>query len=150
MPPMVSSELGRIWVSRLVRGKTEGVRMVLPFPGFSPGLPGDIVVETSDNSGSSLSVRGGEPGYAAREGQFFSVRTAGQNYLYMVAEEVVFDGAGNAVIPVSPMLRVQHTDGDVCDFSEPEIEGMIQGDELAWGMSMDHTTSIQFSIVEVG
>ncbi len=41
MPPMLSASDGRRWVSRLIRGKTEGARMPFPLLDFDPGAPGN-------------------------------------------------------------------------------------------------------------
>lgn len=148
MPPMPSGKLGRQWVARLVRGKFDGVRMELPAPSFDPGVPGDIRVNGAGQSGSSLVVDGATPNYIAREGQFFSIETAGTHHLYMVAAETIFNSSGQATVPIAPMLRRQHADNDLCHFGKPMIEGLIMGDEFAWQVAVEHITQIEFAITE--
>lgn len=148
MPPMRGDKLGRQWIARLIKGKSQGARMPFPMQGFNPGLPGNVQVDGAGQAGTSLAVKGATPNYTFREGQFFSTETGGQHYLAMVAEEVIADATGYAVLTVEPMLRVPPADGDACHFGKPMIEGFIQGDELAWEMSLADFIGISFALAE--
>lgn len=147
-PPLPSKKEGRIFVSRLVRGKSEGVRMPFPLLDFDPGAPGDVRVNGSGQTGSTLVVTTATPNYVFREGQYFSIETGGKHHLYMVAEETIANGFGQASIPISPMLRRPHLANDVCHFGKPMIEGFIGGDEISWNLSVEHLISIPFDITE--
>lgn len=148
MPPLTSAKVGRQWVSRLVQGKSEGVRMPLPLLDFDPGLPGTVLVNGAGQTGSSLIVDGATPNYIFREGQPFSILTGGKHHLYLVRTETIANGSGQATLPISPMLRRPHADNDPCHFGEPMIEGFISGDELSWNLSLEHLIGIQFDIAE--
>lgn len=148
LPPLQSASDGRRWVSRLLRGKTEGVRMEYPLLGFDPGLPGSPTVNGSGQTGRTLIIAGATPNYIFREGQFFSIVTGGRHHLYMVDAETICSAVGAATLPVSPMLRVAHLNADAIHVAQPMIEGYIMGDELSWSMSIDHHIGLGFDIVE--
>mgnify|MGYP003387283616 CR=1 FL=1 len=147
-PPMPSLDIGRVFVSRLIRGKTEGIRLPWPLLSFDPGAPGVIVVNGAGQSGRSLTVRSGNPHYVIREGQFFSVVKSGRHYLHVADAQVILDASGAGTVPLSPMLRVPFPDGAVCHFAKPMIEGYVQGAEWAWQMALDHNFGISFAVEE--
>ncbi len=147
MPPMKVKD-ARKWISRLVRGKSEGVRMELPLLDFNPGSPGSPLVNGAAQAGSSLILDGFTPNYILREGQPFSILTGGKHHLYLVATETIASGTGTATVPITPSLRRPHLDNDVCNFGKPMIEGFIGGDEFMWSLSIDYLTSLQFDIAE--
>ncbi|MES2902831.1 MAG: hypothetical protein V4696_01475 [Pseudomonadota bacterium] len=148
MPPMPHGKLGRIWVSRLLRGKTEGARIAWPLLDFDPGLPGLPTVNGSGQAGRSLIVEGVQPNYTFREGQPFSVITGGRHHLYFVDAEVIASGTGTATLAVTPMIRVEHLDGDECHFAKPMFEGFILGEGWQWEMDLNHHNGINFAIEE--
>lgn len=148
MPPMVSEPTGRIFVSRLIRGKTEGVRMEFPLLSFKPGSPGTVLVDGAGQSGRSLVVNGATANYAFREGQPFSIEEDGRHYLHFVDAQVIANADGEAELSISPMLRIEPSDGAVCHFATPMIEGFIMGDEWSWEMGLAHHVGISFEVVE--
>lgn len=148
MPPLESVEAGRIWVSRLISGKTEGVRMEFPLLSFDPGAPGTPAVNGNGQSGRSLSVRNFAPSYVVKEGQWFTHVNAGRHYLYKVDAQIAASVGGNATLPITPMLRVEPADGDLLLFLAPVIEGFIHGEEWRWNMSIHHLLGLQFEIRE--
>lgn len=148
MPPLPSKKEGRIFVSRLIRGKQEGVRMRFPLLDFDPGAPGVVKVSGSGQAGSTLNVKGATPNYVFREGQFFSIETGGKHHLYPVATETIASDTGTASIPLGIMLRRPHLDNDLCHFGKPMIEGFISGDEIGWNLSVERLISLQFDISE--
>lgn len=148
MPPMPHAELGRRWISRLIRGKTEGARIAWPLLDFNPGLPGLPVVNASGQTGRTIIIRSAQPNYIFREGQPFSIKTGGRHHLYFVDAEVIASNTGTASLPISPMLRVAHLDGDECHFAKPMFEGFIQGESWQWEMDLNHHNGIGFSIEE--
>lgn len=148
MPPLESVTAGRIWVSRLISGKTEGVRMEFPLLSFDPGNPGSPVVNGGGQSGRTLAVRGFSPSYLVREGQFFTHVHAGRYYLYKVDANTAATAGGLGVLPITPMLRAEPSDGDVLLFAQPMIEGFIHGEEWRWQMSIHHMLGLQFEVRE--
>jgi hypothetical protein len=148
MPPMPSAKLGRQWLVALKRAKKEGGRIMFPLLDFDPGYPGNVLVNGGTATGSTLPVKGASPAYVFRAGQPFSIETLGRHYLYFNAVEVIADSSGNATLTIDPPLRTQPANNDVCHFDEPMIEGFIEGDELAWQMSVARVLGFDFTIRE--
>jgi hypothetical protein len=148
LPPLRSAKEGRIWVSRLIRGKLEGARMPWPLLDFDPGAPGNVLVNGASQAGSSLIVDGATANYVFREGQFFSIETNGVHHIHKVAEETLANSSGQATLPITPMIRVSPANNDVCHFGKPMIEGFIQGSELAWEMALGGFLGLSFEIHE--
>lgn len=148
MPPMPSADTGRIFVSRLIRGKTEGVLMEYPLLDFEPGAPGSPLVNGGGQAGRTLIADGFTPNYSIREGQWFSLVHDGQRYLHNVDAGVTANASGQATLSISPMLRVEPDDDDVLEFGKPMIEGFIMGEEWRWEMSLAHHLGMEFEIEE--
>jgi hypothetical protein len=148
LPPVLGKDRGRILVSRLIRAKTEGVRIEYPLLDFAPGQPGAVLVNGAGQSGRSLIVDGAEPYYAFREGQPFSLVEAGRHYLHFVDAEVIATALGAATLSISPMLRIEPANNAVCHFAKPMIEGFIYGDEWRWALSIERHIALQFEVRE--
>jgi hypothetical protein len=147
-PPMVSKDRGRILVSRLLRAKSEGLRLEFPLLGFKPGSPGAPKVNGAGQSGRTLIADGFTPNYIIREGQWFSLEEDGQHYLHNVDAEVVANASGQATLTISPMLRVEPSDNAVLHFSKPMLEGYVRGEEWQWQMSLSHHLTLEAEIEE--
>ncbi|WP_303702972.1 hypothetical protein [Brevundimonas naejangsanensis] len=146
--PAEYAEHGMKYLSRLVRGLKETVRLAFPEPGVKPRSYGSPVVASAGSAGTSLPVSGLIPGDVIREGKFFSLVIGGQSYLYQVAVADVVVGAGTtATLQIEPMLRRQPPAGTALDF-EPKIEGFVQGNEQAWNTSRSKYLPFRFTIKE--
>lgn len=148
LPPLTNQKQGRIWVSRLIRGMTEGVRWTYPLLDFNPGAPGKFVVDGAGQAGRTLTIKDGTPNYAFREGQPFSIEVAGQNYLHFIDATSIADETGRATITFSPMLRVQPEHLNWMHFARPMIEGYVMGDQLSWELALNRTVGLSFDISE--
>lgn len=149
LPPVVGKDRGRILVSRMIRAKTEGVRIEYPLLDFAPGNAGTILIDGAGQTGRTLDVKGALPHYAFREGQPFSVENSdGRHYLHFVDTDAVADAAGDASLTISPMLREEFGDGDSCHFAKPMVEGFIEGDEWRWRLSIERHINIEFELRE--
>jgi hypothetical protein len=149
MPPLRSEADGMVWVARLLRGTTEGVRMLYPLGDFEPGDAGSPLVDGGGQAGLSLLLKGATPGYVFREGQPFNHFDGERYFLYFVAEDTEVDGSGEAELPFFPMLRVGPVDEDVLEFGSPVIEGLPVGNPARWEISASHLIPIEFSIEEI-
>lgn len=146
--PAEYAEHGMKYLSRLVRGLKETVRLAFPEPGVKPRSYGAPVVASAGASGTSLPVSGLIPGDVIKEGKFFSMIIGGESYLYQVAvADVAVSAGGTAALQIEPMLRRQPPAGTALDF-EPKIEGFVQGNEQAWNTSRSKYLPFRFTIKE--
>lgn len=139
----------RIWVSRLVQGVAGTVLYAFPQPGLRIGAPGSPVIDGAGQAGMAPLLRGFTPRYSVREGQFFSLVTGGQRFLYMATAGVMADASGHAAVPVWPPLRRSPADGDVCEFARPMIEGALSGNEKGWTLVRARTQGLQLTVAEI-
>ncbi|CAM3128256.1 hypothetical protein [Brevundimonas diminuta] len=146
--PAEYAEHGMKYLSRLVRGLKETVRLAFPEPGVKPRSYGTPVVASNGASGTSLPVSGLIPGDVIKEGKFFSMIIGGESYLYQVAvADVAVSAGGTATLQIEPVLRRQPPAGTALDF-EPKIEGFVQGNEQAWNTSRSKYLPFRFTIKE--
>lgn len=146
-PPFDDPAHGGVIVSRLIRAKRMGLRV--EFPLLAPQPCEDAVVDSAGQAGTSLKIRGLEPSRVVREGFWLNVvRGDGQHFLHNVAGEAIADAAGKATLPLSEMLRWPFADGDKVKLVRPMIEGIVDGDEQAWAISVEKFVSIEFTVEE--
>lgn len=137
----------RVVVSRLVRAKRMGLRCEFPLVERQPLVDG--LVSGGGQSGTTLLVRGLTPGAVVREGFWMSIEAAnGQHYLHNTAGEVIVDADGRAALPLSEMLRAPFVDGARVHLVRPMIEGLVDGSEQAWQVSVENYVSIEVTIEE--
>lgn len=147
-PPLSSRDVGRQVVSRLIRAKSEGIRVELPLGDFTPGPPGSPVVDGNGQAGTSLAIRGFNAGYAVREGQWFNHVSGDDRLLYNASAQAIADATGDATVGLAPMLRVEPVDGDVLEFARPVIQGFVLGEEWRWQMAVERLIAIEFEVEE--
>ena len=154
MPPMKFNDPaglahGRVWIQRLKRGLSEGVRMKFPQPDFAPPPNGVVRLETAAQS-TLLPVALGA-GLTYREGTVCSIVHfgTGQRFLHSLNSDAVMDGAGNGTISLWPRLRLRVYVGWSILFNPPEIEGKLAGREQNWTLDMARTVGLEFEIREV-
>ncbi len=146
-PPFLDPAEGRVIVSRLIRAKRMGIRVEWPLLADQPCE--DAVVDGVGQAGTTLRIRGLTPGRVVREGFWLNiVRGDGQHFLHNAGGEVIADAAGKAALPLSEMLRRPFADGDKVKLVRPMIEGIVDGDEQAWAISVEKFVSIEFTVEE--
>lgn len=144
MPPMTYlTSMG--WDDLMAEGDT--VLMKVFQPGFFTGNPGTPLVKGASQSGTSLIIDGLTPGHVLSKGQFVSVVTSSQRFLYRLAASVTADGTGEATLTLRTMLRRSPADNDVVEIAQPMIEGFVR-DMGAWPVGTDGLVSIQFTVRE--
>ncbi|WP_260581203.1 hypothetical protein [Sphingopyxis sp. PET50] len=148
LPPIENHDLGRVVVSRLLRAKTEGLRIEWQLVGVDQGSPGFPVVDGPDQAGAAIQLKGIRTGYGASEGYWLSIESGGQHYLYCTTAPAKEDGSGGIELGLVPHLRVSPGDEDAVHLQKPMIEGLVVGDEWSWDYSLEHHVGIQFSIEE--
>lgn len=147
-PPM-PPKTARIFVSRLLAAKSEGLRIEYPLLGEGQGIPGAPVVDGAGQAGMTLAVRGLTPHYACKEGFWLSIEDAtGQHYLHNCRATVIADASGDAELSIVPALRVPFADGATIHLAKPRIEGLVDGDEFAWQIPVNRLIALSVMIEE--
>jgi hypothetical protein len=139
----------RQFITRLMRGKQEGVIIPWPLFDFDPGLPPAPKIKVN-STGTALSLKGLGAGYVIQEGQPISVGAADLHwYMHLATGDVTADGSGDAVISVFPPARVTYIPDCIVAIEQPMLEGLVlPGDEFSWSVALDNTVEIPFTVVE--
>jgi hypothetical protein len=124
LPPMRLAD-AREWAAALTRGLRNGVSWQICEPEEAPRIPGAVLVNGGTQAGNALIVDGGTAGYVAKVGQWASILTGGQRYLYQLAASTQLSGTGTGTLQLEPALRVQPADNDPVELGAPLIEGLI-------------------------
>lgn len=124
MPPMDPAQ-GRLWFTRLSRALRNGASWRIRQVGTPPGSPGTVLVNGAGQAGAAIALDGFLPGYALRDGQWLSILTGGQRYLYQCAAAVMANASGQATVQIEPPLRVVPADNDPVEIGRPVIEGLL-------------------------
>jgi len=148
--PPIHHETARVFIARLLRAKTQGIRIALPLLHYSQGSPGaGVVVDGAGQTGNTLALRGFTPGYMAKEGYWLSIESAtGQHYLHNIATGGMADATGDLEISLDVELRHPFADGDSVHIAKPMVEGFIDGEEWSWSMPVERLVAIQFVMEE--
>lgn len=125
VPSIASSCCGPELVAALAVGKSAGVLLPIPEPKV-PDLPyGSPLVAGAGQLGSSLEVDGLTPQVAIPAGKWLSVTVSGRRYAYYTTAEVIADAAGEATLPIYPMIRRSAANNAPVELAEPYIEGRV-------------------------
>lgn len=133
MPPM-APEQGRVWFARLTRALRSGASWQIRQVGTPTGSPGAVRLNGGGQAGAAIVLDGFLPGYAVREGQWLSIITGPNRYLYQSAGFVMANASGQATVEVEPLLRVAPGDNDPVEIGLPLIEGLL---DVAPGLLLD-------------
>lgn len=136
------------WSDLEAEGETVSLR--IPQPGLSTGSPGSPVVDGGGQTGNTLNLRGLSADYTVAKGQWLSVSTGGLLYLYRARAAASADGLGDIAIPIRPLIRAAHADGDAVELANPMIEGFVR-DLPANAFDINtatHVGNIRFTIEE--
>lgn len=146
--PVMTPAQAREWSAALVRGLREGVAWTIRQVGTPTGSPGSVLVAGGSQAGDSLDVDGGTPGYVVRAGQFLSISTGGQRYLYQSASAVRVAADGTATLELEPPLRASPADNSPVEIGRPVIEGLL-ADVPGWSLDPDRLArGFTFTIME--
>ena len=147
-PPM-KADAARVFISRLLRAKSEGLRIPFPLLDVPQGSPGSPVVDGAGQTGKSLDVRGLTPGYAVKEGFWLSIEDAsGQHYLHNVAAAVRAASDGTATLTITPELRTPFADGATINLAVPMVEGFVDGNAWQWAVPVEKLIALSFPLEE--
>jgi len=134
------------WMTDLA---AEGDTVVLEVcqPGLVVPAAGAPRVNGAGQAGAVLSIKGLPAGYSIRKGQFFSVISSGQRYLYRAAQAATATAGGVASVPLQTMLRRPPNADDVVEIDAPMIEGFVR-DLTDPEVGVDHEVVLTFTIRE--
>ncbi|WP_433950772.1 hypothetical protein [Brevundimonas bullata] len=142
--PVMSYVQSMDWDDLMAEGDTVLMRV------FQPGLvipnPGTPLVKGAGQAGTSLTIDGLPDGYVIRKGQFLSVVSAGQRFLYR-AKASATSVAGTATVPLRTMLRRPPNDNDMVEIAQPMIEGFVR-DLGEWAVGVERLVGLQFTVRE--
>ncbi len=130
--------------------ESDTVSLRIPQPGINTGSPGTPVVDGAGQTGGTLNLRGLSASYSVAKGQWLSVATGGLMYLYRARSAATTTGAGVIAVPIRPMIRAAHADGDSVEIANPQIEGFVR-DLPANAFDINvatHVDGIRFTIEE--
>jgi hypothetical protein len=144
MPSMTYAD-SMAWSYLYRRGIT--VVMEVHQPGVVVAAPPAPRVKGAGQAGSLLAIDGLGAGYLLRKGQFLSVITGGQRYLYRAAAAVTANGAGEATVTLHEMLRRSPADNDVVEIAAPKIEGYARNVRDV-SVGVDHEVVLEFTVRE--
>lgn len=141
-------EQARQMLSRLIAGKSEGIRVPLPML-HDQGSPGSFVMDGAAQLGKTINLRGGTPGYFCKSGFWLSIVDAdGRHYLHNVKTGGRADGSGNLTITLNELPRASFSDGAAVHLAKPMVQGIVDGNELEWELSVDRVVPFSFAIEE--
>lgn len=144
LPPMAYIQaIG--WDDLFSEGDT--VCLAVPQPGLVIAPSNAPRVKGAGQGGRVLMIDGVPPGYAVRKGQFVSVITGGQRFLYRTALPAVANAGGELSLALRHLLRRPPADNDVVEIEVPRIEGFVR-DASPLTVGIDHLVNLQFSIRE--
>lgn len=149
-PPMPSAETGRVFVSRLLRAKSEGIRIEFPLASSQQGAPGVPLVNGAGQSGTTIVLDGLAPYYLAREGYWLSISNGTRLYLHNVTAPAAADGSGNMTLAITPALRFPFADNAVVELAHPIVDGFVVGEEWAWQLDLAHHIGLSVTVEEWG
>lgn len=142
-----SPEQGRVMVSRLIAAKQEGLRIEYPLL-HNQGSPGSPLTVGAISTGKTLPLDGLTPGYACKEGFWLSMVKDGRHHLHSVRAGGRASNTGTLTITLNEMIRDAFPDNTVVHLARPMVEGIIEGDEWSWALSVDRVIPIEFTLEE--
>jgi hypothetical protein len=149
-PRIPLTGLARTWVSRLIQGQRQIVRVLYPQPEIVAAPVGTPVVDGAGQGGYGLLVRGVTPGLTIVEGQALNIYdAAGRGYLHVASADAVVGTDGRVTVFVEPALRATPADGSPVNLAAPTIEGKLSGAEKGVALKRALADGLQFTIEEV-
>ncbi len=143
--PMLDYVDSMDWDDLNAEGET--VVMQVHQPGLVIGNPGAPRVDSGGQIGASIFLKGLSAGYVIRKGQFLSIITGGQRFLYRARAVSVANGVGDAWVQLRHLLRRPPADNDVVEIAQPMIEGFPR-DVRDVEVGVDHQVALQFTVRE--
>ena len=151
LPPM-RADVARVFVSRLLRAKSEGLRIEFPLLEISQSPCGTPLVDGAGQAGKTLNIKGLTPHYAFREGYWLTLVDGfdGARYLHNCGTTVAAGADGRATIALAESLRAPFADGATILLAKPTIEGFVTGESWDWQIPVERLIALSVPIEEWG
>lgn len=148
--PLMDEATTRRFTMRFERGQRLGLQIRVPTL-YDVGYPGTPVVDGADQTGSTINLRGFEPGYIVGTGFWFTLAEAdGTAYLHRVFEGAIADANGDVTgLEIEPPLRAPFADGDTAEFAQPYMQGFVPEDSsFNWTIKTDKYSDLAVTVEE--
>lgn len=141
-------ENARVMVARLIAGKQGGVRVKIPLI-HDQVVSGTPLIDGAVITGRNITIKGLAPGNVISEGWWLSLVKNGRHYLHSVGVGGTVNGTGRVTLQLNEMLRDSFPDNAAVSIAEPQVEGLLEGDEFSWVVPVERLVRIEFTLKEV-
>ncbi len=138
----------RVMIARLIAGKQGGLRVKLPVL-HDQAVSGTPQLNGAVTSGRTIAIDGLTPGTVLQEGFWLSLVKDGRHYLHSVGIGGTANGSGQVSVELNELLRDTFPDNAAVHIVEPQVEGLIEGDEASWVVPVERLVGIEFTLKEV-
>jgi hypothetical protein len=145
LPPMTYVQ-GMAWND--IWAEADTVLMNVPQPGLDTTGFGSPLVNGSGQSGRVINLKGLTAGKTLLKGQYISIVTGGQRYLYKVASDGGVAGDGTTALTLQTLQRTPHLNNDVIEVLTPKIEGFARPSDDLFQIGVDRLVVPKFTIEE--
>ena len=146
-PPM-EPDIARTFVSKLLFGKRDGLRIPFPLMGVSQGNPGAPLVNGATSAGTSLLIKGLTANHLIKEGWWLTViDSLGFHYLHNIRADVTASAGGLATVTIEPPLRTVLADNNTVLLAVPLVEGIVTS-VATWPMPVNRRIDLSFTLEE--
>jgi len=145
MPPM-TYDRSLEWTGLL--SETDTCVLSLNEPGVDMGGCGAPLVKGAGQSGSTLVTDGWTPSAYIPMGKWISFTVSGLIFAYRTTAAVAANSAGEADLPIRPMLRASPADNAAISFNPAQIEGFPSLPDDAFAVGVDRLVYLTFTITE--
>lgn len=118
-------------------------------PGLVIGEPGAAVqINGGSQAGRALNLKGLQPGYVFRKGQWISFQVGGQWFAYKLRAAHTVNSTGQATLLLRTMLRLPPANNAPVEIKAPKAEGWatVEPDSLTVGT--DGLVALRFTVEE--
>lgn len=149
LPPMTADDASE-WILALNKGLGREVIYEWQQPGISVQGDGNGNVRIAAAAASqsfNIQINGFFAGQAIKKGRYFSIYSGGRYYLHQ-SDGQFTSVAGSFPINIFPRLRTPLAAQDLVNFNPPKFQGILQGNQNRWTISLARHVGLQFEIIE--
>lgn len=147
-PPMTKAQAEPI-IGALLDADTAGDTLLarLPMGALASSL-GTPLVNGAGQTGYSLVCDGFTAGVTIPAGTPFSFTAGSRTMLHMTRVAATANGSGQVTLPIGPLLRASPADNAALEFTNPKIEGHVDGREWPWTVTVEKHYLVSFTLLE--